>query len=65
MKIDDKDTTKIFDLLRKISNADPEAKKEAESFAGSPGGTSSFYVPNSFKIKKVNQALLFKRWPAS
>jgi len=84
MKIDDKDTTKIFDLLRRISNADPEAGKEAESltdqfyfweqqgassllvfehcevdqvqkcFAGYPGGASSFYVPGSFKIKKVN-----------
>lgn len=34
MKIDDKDTTKIFDLLGRISDADPEAGKEAESFAG-------------------------------
>lgn len=33
MKIDDKDTAKIFDLLGRISNANPEAGKEAESFA--------------------------------
>ncbi len=33
MKIDDKDTTRIFDLLRRINSADPEARKEATNFA--------------------------------
>lgn len=33
MKIDDKDTTKIFELLRKVNHAEPEARKEAANFA--------------------------------
>lgn len=83
MKVDDKDTSKIFDLLSRIVSAGSEAGKAAadfadqfyfweqqgarsllvfencevdgvqKCFAGYPGGASSFYVPNSFKIKKV------------